>query len=294
MKEVTKVDVTTNPTKTSYIQNYESLNKNGGQIKVTYNDGSYESVSMTDSNVSVTGFSNSKVGTKKLTVTYGGVSTSFNVSIVEKSISKIEVNSVPTKTSYVQNSETLNLSGGKIKATYNDNSTETIDMSDSNVSVTGFSNSTLGTKTLTVTYKTKTTTFSVYIVDKISLKESFINNGFKAKENYIHGFSLNDQLSNIKNKIQLDYTTSNNSIISTGTQFKYNSEILTAVVYGDLNGDGKINSADLLKMRQHLLGTSTLNGAYKEAAMIANGSTINSADLLRIRQHLLGQRFIEQ
>ena len=77
-------------------------------------------------------------------------------------------------------------------------------------------------------------------------------------------------------------------------QFKYNSEIFTAVVYGDLNGDGKINSADLLKMRQHLLGTSTLTGAYKEAGSIATGTTINSADLLRIRQHLLGQKLIEQ
>ena len=47
-------------------------------------------------------------------------------------------------------------------------------------------------------------------------------------------------------------------------------------------------------MRQHLLGTNILTGAYKEAGSIATGTTINSADLLRIRQHLLGQKLIEQ
>ena len=109
----------------------------------------------------------------------------------------------------------------------------------------------------------------------------------------MHGFKLEDLLSSIKQRIGVDFTSSG-SIITTGTEFKYNDETVTAVIYGDLNGDGKINSADLLKMRQHLLGTSVLSGAYKEAASIATGNTINSADLLRIRQHLLGTKLIEQ
>jgi len=293
MREVVKIEVETMTTKTSYIQNYEKLSLSGGKINVYYNDGETESISMSDSNVSVTGFSNTTVGKKTLTVTYSGKKTTFDVNVVAKSISKIEIVSKPTKLSYVQNSETLNLSGGKIKATYNDNTTETIDMTNSNVSVTGFSNSTTGTKTLTVTYKSKKVTFDISIIDKLSLKDSFINTGFKIKESYVYGFVLSDLLSSVKAKVKLDYQTSSDGIIATGIEFKYNSEMLTAVVYGDLNGDGKINSADLLKMRQHLLGTSTLKGAYKEAAMIANGTTINSANLLRLRQHLLGQKLIE-
>lgn len=79
--------------------------------------------------------------------------------------------------------------------------------------------------------------------------------------------------------------------ITSGSETK----TFTVAIYGDLNGDGIINSADLLKMRQHLIGSSSLNGAYKMAANITKvDDTINSADLLRLRQHLIGSVLIVQ
>lgn len=73
------------------------------------------------------------------------------------------------------------------------------------------------------------------------------------------------------------------------------SKTFSVVIYGDLTGDGLINSADLLKMRQHLIGTISLSDEFKASANVTKGEdVINSADLLKIRQHLIGSSLIEQ
>lgn len=287
-----------------------SLNKKIGQLNVgededlvvTYNPtdtNDDKTVLWTTSNAEIATVNNGKVtaitpGKVTITATVGNKTASYTID-VKQPLTSIFLNKA-NGTLRVEGTETLTV-------TYNPSNTtdnKMVTWSSSDESIAKVENGKItalkvGEVTITATVGGKTAKYNLTVIEKETLQERFVKKGFKIKNSFVHGFKLEDSLTNIKNKVELEYTTTgSNTVISTGMQFKYNSEIFTAIVYGDLNGDGKINSADLLKMRQHLLGTSVLTGAYKEAGSIATGTTINSADLLRIRQHLLGQKLIEQ
>lgn len=80
--------------------------------------------------------------------------------------------------------------------------------------------------------------------------------------------------------------------LKTGEKVKVGSKSYTVAMLGDANGDGKVNSADLLKVVNHLNGNSALTSTYKTSADINEDGKINSADLLKIVNHLNGSRNI--
>ncbi len=80
-------------------------------------------------------------------------------------VSKIEIKTMPTKLTYFQNQEELSLDGGKILVYYTDKTTRAIELSNSNISIKGFNNNTLGEKEIVVSYSGKTTKFKVNIIE---------------------------------------------------------------------------------------------------------------------------------
>lgn len=81
-----------------------------------------------------------------------------------KSLSFISLTKTPTKLKYLEGKDALDTTGGKLTLTYNNGTTEVIDLTFD--MVTGFDNTKIGKQTLTVTYSGKTTTFEVEITQK--------------------------------------------------------------------------------------------------------------------------------
>lgn len=66
------------------------------------------------------------------------------------------------------------------------------------------------------------------------------------------------------------------------------------VIYGDIDGNGKINSIDLLAGQKHILKQRTLGDVYVKAMDIDHNSSINSVDLLVGQRHILKIKQIVQ
>ena len=195
-KALSKIEIAKLPDKTTYIQNYEELDVTGGKVRLIYNDETTEEIDLTNDNV--TGFDNTNLGKKTLTVTYEGKTTTFSITIVKKELEGIEISQQPSKKTYIQNYEDLNVTGGKIRLIYNDETTEEIDMTIDLVK--GFDNTNLGEKTLTVTYEGKTATFNVTIVAKELIRIEIIEE--PSKKTYIQNY---EELDVSGGKIRLVY-----------------------------------------------------------------------------------------
>ena len=120
----------------------------------------------------------------------------------------------------------------------------------------------------------------------------------------------NNKVSDIKNLITTDLELEfvnykdeileDNSLIGTGSKIrvKENGNILREykiILYGDSNGDGRINSVDLLVLQRHILEIESLDDIFIKASNVRRvGVKPTSIDLLLIQRHILGLQEIKQ
>lgn len=106
---------------------------------------------------------------------------------------------------------------------------------------------------------------------------------------------LEIEIVNHKNEILND-----TDLVGTGSKIriKEDGNILRqyqVLLYGDANGDGKINSVDLLVLQRHILEIEPLGEVFKKASNIRkNGQKPTSVDLLLIQRHILTLQIINQ
>ena len=154
-EEVTSLTIATKPTKTNYYVG-DTLNTAGLSLKVTYNNGTVKTIS---SGFTCTPTALSTAGAQTVTVNYGGKTATFTVNVQDVTLSGIAIASNPSKVNYFVG-DTLDTTGLKLTATYNNGITQTIT---SGFTCTPTALSTAGAQTVTVNYGGKTATFTVSV-----------------------------------------------------------------------------------------------------------------------------------
>ena len=154
-------------------------------------------------------------------------------------------------------------------------------------------------------------TANIIVIDKIPDDELYFDDSLVITANEISGLDYkSNTVSNIKNLITTDYEIkflnkhnellSDNNLIGTGSKLQIlkDGNILFEyqfILYGDVNGDGKINSVDLLVLQRHILEIEKFEGIFLKAGNInKTGQRPSSVDLLLIQRHILGLKILEQ
>lgn len=130
---ITRIDIENrNRPRTEYVLGQE-LDLSGGLLSVWRGDDK-ETIALDDPDITVSGYDKDTVGDQRLTVEYGGLSTTLTVTVV----SPLQVSGIPTDYFI---GEPLDMSRGTLNITEEDGSTFSVPLTDEGVTVSGFDSS---------------------------------------------------------------------------------------------------------------------------------------------------------
>ena len=291
VRSVSSIAVTTPPLKMEYAYG-EALDLAGMVVTATYND----SFSQPVTGYTISGYNPAVYGNQTVTVTYAAKTATFIVMVVDDRVyvTSIAVTTPPNKTTYIKG-ELLNTAGMVVTATYTDASTGPV----TGFTVTGYNKLKLGAQTLTVTYADPTTaqifttTFQVTVVlEIVQVLTPVAGSGCVVDfaNRYIYGLT--------PGTISLQgfaETTAGYEIVCIPTALGFGTgtvvnvmlggsivESYTVVIFGDINGDGSIDSIDagnMVDYENYMVTWDPLIDAAKIKAADLNGDgTIDSID----------------
>lgn len=188
----------------------------------------------------------------------------------------------------------------------------------SSVSGTGTKTLKTGTNTYKITCKSErgtSKTYTLTIVKKAAAstateKTAVTSSTYQIKNKMVTGIKPGTKAAAFLKKLKVTAGSvklvsasgkSVTGIVSTGNVLQlYDSKnkkvsSYTLVLYGDVNGDGKINKTDVNRLNQHLNGTKKLTGYYLEAADTNRKKDgVNVLDLVYLNKHIQGKITIQQ
>lgn len=177
-KNLSRIEVTKLPRKKRYIQYQEELNPADGNLTLVYTDNTSEVMPLSNDDISLLDFDNTKLGEQQVIVIYRGLETTFPVSVYEAenegedsfddgTMTKVEIAHNLEKVNYVKGVETIDISGMILRIYYEDGETRNIDLSEypNSYTISGFDNTKIGEQTITLNFNNFKLQFKINIVN---------------------------------------------------------------------------------------------------------------------------------
>ena len=297
----TNISIKKLPSKTKY-KIGETLELNEGIINATLENGIIDEVPMTSDDVEITGYNANQIGEQNVTVTCGGKTTKFKVTVEAPQLTRLEIITPPNKTEYKEG-ESFNPEGLKVKAIYSyGNPKENI-----KYTINDGENLTKDKSFVTICYTennvTKTIKQTIKVIEKLKVEYKNCTEIKKDNNSYIKGINPETAINTINSYITTNGTEKIfkgdqeiidvKSDICTGEkieiQLNGEKKTSTLVVTGDSNGDGNSNIKDILLINKHRLGKTLLNGEYLIASDVNSDNKADMKDILKINKYRLGK-----
>lgn len=144
----------------------------------------------------------------------------------------------------------------------------------------------------------------------MSISEILRTTNIKNDGKYIYGIKLGTDISALKksiidkeskaevNSYNKDGKSKTNGIIASGDKIKIKTSAeekeYTIIIYGDVNSDGKITSADYIKVKNHIMDVTKLSTGEQSFADANKDGKVNSADYVTIKNHIMEVKSIVQ
>lgn len=169
--QITGIEIVSSPKKTVYKQG-EPLLRDGIAVEAVYENDSREIVT----DFALNGYDPEKAGKQTIEVEYKGMKATFDIEVTEKTMSRLMISQLPSKTEYFIGQE-LNLTGMLVYAMFDNGSR--IEVNDYNVS--GFDSQNPGVQTVTIEYNGFSKDFEVIVIepDIYSLPGDLDDNGVR-------------------------------------------------------------------------------------------------------------------
>ncbi len=212
----------TAPTKVSYKKG-EDLDLTGMAVSELWKKSDAKTIA--NDAVTVSGYDKDTYGKQTVTVSYKGMTTTFDVT-VENSVTGIELVGTP-KTAYKYGDE-LDISELKVKRTYESGDTEEVNLTAEMVS--GYDKNKVGKQTVTITESGKTCTYEVNVADYVT-KIAVKTNPTKVE------YTVGDELDVTGGQIEVTYASGEKKTVDmtkemiTGFDSSEAGEITLTVTY---------------------------------------------------------------